>query len=210
MNLAKFTVGALLLILHLWGGVRAQGLAQLDEGSVYSAAIREIQKRLEQDGHQSKRFVVLKESLVGADSERLRGRNSVDRNFNLQNRRSVPINENFYAGSATIVFVHLSEVEALIERSRREWEELEAKRFAETGLRVPSTCGAPWTYFNQRFEGAEGYYRLSRVEFSNDRRTANVEIMGAGGCWNSSDWFQFRWTSGRWKIHIAGGGYGVS
>lgn len=103
----------------------------------------------------------------------------------------------------------IAESKKIYERERVREEE---RHFERTGQKVTTSrgCDGLWSLFDKRFPDDSGYFRLSRIGYSNNRRFALVEVDGLGACWNSNHSIYLKKTRSGWKIYTIGAGFGIA
>lgn len=210
MSWTQTLIPVFFLVLFLFVAASAQTTKLNEDSAVYSQALREVRKRLKKNGEPPIRFVIIRETLTSNRPDPFDGQKSVYRNFANLNQESIRLDRISLNGSTAISLAEMKGIESLIEKDREDWAKSEAERFAKTGVRTFEICGAPWKHFYDRFPGASGYYRFSRVGFSNDRRFALVQVNGEGQCWDSRETFLFRRKKWGWVVYAASGGFSIS
>jgi hypothetical protein len=76
----------------------------------------------------------------------------------------------------------------------------EAERTADAANRIVHNCATYlWRPFHMRYPESQGVYRLSRIAFSNDRRTAMVLLSMESGCSSRDDLFILERSGRTWS-----------
>lgn len=191
--------------LLLFAGVEAQPIS-IDEYSVYSAVLRELAKKEKEE--MPKTFVILDQTMILDEIMMSDSRDAASRDFRKKNKASFRLEARLHS-VVPIFLVAEKKVKELIEKSELTWKEKNDQRFAETGIRTLPMCGPDWNLFDEVFPEANGYYQFSRVGFNRNKTRAMVQIAGNGAGWDSNQFFVFKKSRGRWRIHSSGGGFNV-
>lgn len=188
----------------------AQSSLTKEEYAVYARVLRDI--RLE-DLKQSKTefsFVILDDTSFNPNifdeytAKRFRG---LLRDFKRKNLISSKL-EKLFPVKYEYEITNDSEINELLKNGTKEFEKIKAE-YKLRNIGIAGGSDIVWKPFYEKYPNTNGYYQLSRVGFSSDKRFALVLVEGKGGSWDSSMQYVLRKVKGKWKVYLSSGSFSV-
>ena len=106
--------------------------------------------------------------------------------------------------------VEKQEIDNMLETDKKNFQKERQKLRRESNRDIYSVCGPPWKSFHAKFSEAQGYFQVSRIGFSSNRRFAMVELQGHGECWSGYWTYIFKKIGKEWRIYENFGSFGIA
>ena len=181
-----------LLIIFFNCNLFAQSISK-DEYKIYEVVLDKIAA-----GDSEFSFVILNKTQIvdlTITPERI-----FDKDFAKKNKESHTLSPIFSIKNQYWL-VEKTEIEQVLKMGDDDWAKIENERkrknlplFAEPDYDVL------WKHFYKKYPKSGGYYDLSRVGFSSNKRIAIVKITQSGGVSGYTKWFTLAKNKNKWKV----------
>lgn len=201
---------SILVMLICGFNLFAQSTVTKEEYAVYARILRDIHLENLKQIKAKYSFVILDETFKPKHlNEYKNGRfRSLSKDFIQKNLTSSKLEKSFSV-NYDYEITSQSEIDKLLKIGEKEFNRIEAEyKLRNVGISSGSTI--VWKPFHAKYPNANGYYQLSRVGFSKDKKFALVSVKGEGAYWTSNMDYILRKTRGKWTIYQASGGHGIA